>query len=60
MTPIVYIYNVNYADDIQSTAAMFENLIAQGATDIHAVKINNMYRIESYIPREEKENVDKN
>lgn len=60
MKPIVYVYRVTYADDIQSTAAIVENMIAEGSTDIHAVKINNCYRIEAYIPREDKENADQN
>ena len=56
MKPIVYVYNVCYADDIESGAKIMDNLMAQGITEIHATQEENgVYRIEYKVPRKEDE-----
>lgn len=53
MTPIVYVYYVRFAEDIQGVVKIFENLIEQGVDEIRATKVDGIYRIEYKIPRED-------
>ena len=52
--PVVYLYNIRYADNAEAGAKLFENLINEGITDLQVTKCGrSLYRFEYKVPRKD-------